>query len=202
MHLICRYNCNKKLSLLKYRENEHCFSMGNDEKVSANGAESIETVTEADDVDAEASDADESKTTNIDFSKSVEDIIANIECASLTLENTTNGGGDSAKSREVKFNDSIDGPDSELAFRKQIKLNKQHTGLKNNSSNVGAAVTPSNKMEFDQEEPESFGVVKIGRPVGKSDQNDDAVSTISSINSEGLTDQGYFDLKFYHNKLW
>lgn len=161
---------------------------------------------DADDVDAgtDASDAGDSKTTNIDYSKSVEDIIADIESASLSLDPPTangSGGGDSGKSREVKFNDAIsDGDQSH--FRKQIKPNKQHTGLKNISSNVGAAVAPNNKMEFDQEEPESFGVVKIGRPIGKSEHQDDAVSTISSINSEGLTEQGYFDLKFYHNKLW
>lgn len=158
------------------------------------------------DAGTDASDAGDSKTTNIDYSKSVEDIIADIESASLSLDPpTANGsgvnGGDSAKSREVKFNDAI--IDAEQPnFRKQVKPNKQHTGLKNNSSNVGAAVAPSSKMEFDQEEPESFGVVKIGRPIGKSDHHDDAVSTISSINSEGLTEQGYFDLKFYHNKLW
>lgn len=182
------------------------YSIETEQKESWNETESNQP--DADDVDAgtDASDAGDSKTTNIDYSKSVEDIIADIESASLSLDPpTANGsggnGGDSAKSREVKFNDSI--IDAEQPnYRKQVKPNKQHTGLKNNSSNVGAAVAPSNKMEFDQEEPESFGVVKIGRPIGKSDQHDDAVSTISSINSEGLTEQGYFDLKFYHNKLW
>lgn len=74
--------------------------------------------------------------------------------------------------------------------------------MKNVSSNVFAAVAPHGKMEFDQEERESFGVVKLNRPIGKVDHNDDNMSTISSIHSEGLTDQGYFDLKFYHNKLW
>lgn len=82
-------------------------------------------------------------------------------------------------------------------------LSKQHTGLKNISYNVGAAVSPTDKMEFDQEEPESFGLLKINRPIGKTlhVDNTDAVSTVSN-GSEGLTDQGYFDLKFYHNKLW
>lgn len=163
----------------------------------------------SDNVDAESNG---SKHTNIDYSKSVEDIIADIESASLTLDPPVSSNGvstaaaaaaataESHKSREVKFNEAIQ-PEHPI-FRKQFKPNKQHTGMKNISSNVGAAVAPTSKMEFDQEHPESFGVVKINRPVGRSDQHDDAVSTISSINSEGLTEQGYFDLKFYHNKLW
>lgn len=180
--------------------------MENERKESWNETESNEPLPDADDIDAgDASDAGDSKTTNIDYSKSVEDIIADIESASLSLDAPTanggGGGGDSAKSREVKFNDAIVEPE-QPNYRKQVKPNKQHTGLKNISSNVLGAVAPSNKMEFDQEEPESFGVVKIGRPIGKSEHHDDAVSTISSINSEGLTEQGYFDLKFYHNKLW
>lgn len=164
--------------------------------------ESNEPAPDADDVDAatETSGTGDLKQTKLDYSKSVEDIIADIESASLSLEPPAPNGTESAKMREVKFNDILD-PEPP-SYRKQVKTNKQHTGLKNISSNVGAAVTPSNKMEFNQEEPESFGVVKIGRPIGKSDQPDDAVSTISSINSEGLTEQGYFDLKFYHNKLW
>lgn len=145
----------------------------------------------------------------IDYSKSVEDIIADIESVNLA---SVNGGESSVdaeskiKSREVKFSEGI--PESNDIYRKppaRFQHNKQHTGLKNISFNVGAAVSPTDKMEFDQEEPESFGVVKINRPVGKLSphlDNSDAVSTISSIHSEGLTDQGYFDLKFYHNKLW
>lgn len=90
-----------------------------------------------------------------------------------------------------------------------FQLSKQHTGMKNRSVGVGMAVTPSNKMEFDQEDREEFGVLKINRPIGhklspetNQDQQplEDAVSTVSS--TEGLTDQGYYDLKFYHNKLW
>lgn len=88
-------------------------------------------------------------------------------------------------------------------------LSKQHTGMKNRSYGVGMAVTPSNKMEFDQESREDFGVVKINRPMGKgaglsptaSHPGDDAMSTVSS-SGEGMTDQGYYDLKFFHNKLW
>lgn len=161
--------------------------------------ESNHSASVADDDDDLATEAGD-KPSNIDYSKSVEDIIADIENTSLSLEPVANDTVDSAKSREVKFDDSVVQPQS--SYRKQLKPNKQHTGLKNISSNVGAAVSPSSKMEFDQEEPESFGVVKINRPIGKFEQADDAVSTISSINSEGLTEQGYFDLKFYHNKLW
>lgn len=96
---------------------------------------------------------------------------------------------------------------------------KQHTGLKNLSFNVGAAVMPSGKMQFDQEKPESFGVVKIPRPlknlfappephpiIGRKKTlrldipNPNRLSSNYSTNN--LTDQGYLDLKFYHNKLW
>lgn len=175
------------------------FSMEFVEKEhSWNDIESNHSACAADDDDLATEVGD--KSTNIDYSKSVEDIIADIENTSLALEPAANDTVDSAKSREVKFDDSVIEPQS--SYRKQIKPNKQHTGLKNISSNVGAAVSPSSKMEFDQEEAESFGVVKINRPIGKYEQPDDAVSTISSINSEGLTEQGYFDLKFYHNKLW
>ncbi|XP_073843518.1 alpha-tubulin acetylase isoform X1 [Musca autumnalis] len=88
-----------------------------------------------------------------------------------------------------------------------FQLSKQHTGMKNRSYGVGMAVTPTSKMEFDQESREDFGVVKINRPIGKcalspsgSHPADDVISTVSS--GEGLTEQGYNDLKFYHNKLW
>ncbi|XP_055915726.1 alpha-tubulin N-acetyltransferase 1 isoform X1 [Eupeodes corollae] len=86
-----------------------------------------------------------------------------------------------------------------------FQLSKQHTGLKNISFNVGMAVTPTKKMEFDQEQTDEFGIVKINRPPGKlvsppPPDNTDAMSTVSS--GEGFTDQGYYDLKFYHNKLW
>lgn len=162
-------------------------------------------IPDSDNVDAGSNG---SKHTNIDYSKSVEDIIADIESASLTLEPpvSSNGVATAAsvgelhKAREVKFNEAIQS--EQPSYRKQFMPNKQHTGMKNISSNVGAAVAPNSKMEFDQEHPESFGVVKINRPVGRSEHHDDAVSTISSINSEGLTEQGYFDLKFFHNKLW
>lgn len=96
--------------------------------------------------------------------------------------------------------------DNNNPLMRKIKTGKQQTGMKNMSYGVGAAVTPSNKMEFDQEDGGEFGVVKIHRPPGKmhSPNNDDAVSTSSkaTANGDGFTGQGYYDLKFYHNKLW
>lgn len=96
---------------------------------------------------------------------------------------------------------------------------KQHTGLKNLSFNVGAAVMPTAKMEFDEEQPASFGNVKINRPARKlfPDLQPHKIigrkkhirldlpnpeKLIYSKSAENLTDQGYLDLKFYHNKLW
>ncbi|XP_058456967.1 alpha-tubulin N-acetyltransferase [Malaya genurostris] len=92
--------------------------------------------------------------------------------------------------------------------RKPVRYTKQHTGMKNMSSGVGAAVTPSAKMEFDQEENEGFGSVKINRPIGKSSTknslNDNDNESVHSKGSESshLTEHGHFDLKFYHNRLW
>ncbi|XP_055628298.1 alpha-tubulin N-acetyltransferase [Toxorhynchites rutilus septentrionalis] len=96
------------------------------------------------------------------------------------------------------------------ALKKPIRFTKQHTGLKNMSFGVGAAVTPTGKMEFDQEENEGFGSVKINRPIGKSstrnslnsgDNDNESVHSKGSDSSH-LTEHGHFDLKFYHNKLW
>lgn len=151
----------------------------------------------------------------IDYDKSVEDIIADIENVNMSaadgeavLQNQqqqqfeTNTG----TTKEVKFNENnIIDVDGLHKRPKRFQHTKQHTGLKNISFNVGAAVSPTDKMEFDQEAPEDFGIVKINRPVGRSPanaDNTDAMSTVSSMNSEGLTEQGYFDLKFYHNRLW
>lgn len=97
--------------------------------------------------------------------------------------------------------------DNNNPLLRKIKTGKQQTGMKNMSFGVGAAVTPSNKMEFDQEDRRGdFGVVKINRPHGKmmSPNNDDAMSTSSKATAggDGFTGQGYYDLKFYHNKLW
>lgn len=96
---------------------------------------------------------------------------------------------------------------------------KQHTGLKNLSFNVGAAVMPSSSMEFEQDHPESFGTVKINRParnalpkwephkiIGRKKvlrlDVPNPEKLMASKSAENLTDQGYLDLKFYHNKLW
>ncbi|XP_050076224.1 alpha-tubulin N-acetyltransferase [Anopheles maculipalpis] len=90
--------------------------------------------------------------------------------------------------------------------RKPARYTKQHTGLKNISFGVGAAVMPSGKMEFDQEENEGFGSVKINRPIGKSGTrgslHDDNESVYSNGSQPGGGSGGHFDLKFYHNKLW
>uniref|UniRef100_A0A182PIF1 Alpha-tubulin N-acetyltransferase n=1 Tax=Anopheles epiroticus TaxID=199890 RepID=A0A182PIF1_9DIPT len=92
-----------------------------------------------------------------------------------------------------------------LGSRKPARYTKQHTGLKNISFGVGAAVMPSGKMEFDQEENEGFGSVKINRPIGKSGTrgslHDDNESVYSNGSQQGGAG-GHFDLKFYHNKLW
>lgn len=80
-------------------------------------------------------------------------------------------------------------------------FNKMHTGMKNISTNVGLAVSPSARMEFDQEANEGFGSVKIGRPIRNSMERH---SESDSIISDGtrINDQGHVDLKFYHNRLW
>lgn len=78
--------------------------------------------------------------------------------------------------------------------------NKMHTGLKNISTNVLVAVSPSNRMEFDQEKNEGFGSVKITRPIRNMYDRHETDSIFSDSNR--LTDKGHQDLKFYHNKLW
>lgn len=154
----------------------------------------------------------EAEPLQIDYDKSVEDIIADIENVNMnaadgeTVLQKPHYDMAAATTKEVKFNENnIIDADGLHKKPSRFQHTKQHTGLKNISFNVGAAVSPTDKMEFDQEAPESFGVVKINRPIGKSStnvDNTDAMSTISSMNSEGLTEQGYFDLKFYHNRLW
>lgn len=134
------------------------------------------------------------------------DIVSSMETLNMSRSNSETAAIDdilNGAQKEVKFSNASEHPVHE-EIQKQARYTKQHTGLKNLSFNVGAAVAPTEKMEFDQEERESFGVVKIGRPVGgrNADNNSDAQSTVSSVGSEGRTDQGYFDLKFYHNKLW
>jgi hypothetical protein len=82
---------------------------------------------------------------------------------------------------------------------------KQHTGLKNMSTGVNWCVTPTTKMEFDQEANDGFGSVKINRPIGvKAQLSPGDTESIDSRMSNGSnkTDQGHMDLKFYHNRLW
>lgn len=85
----------------------------------------------------------------------------------------------------------------------KMPVSKMHTGQKNISSNVFAAVSPGQKMEFDQVKNEGFGSVKINRPIrNPNDKHEtDSVMSHDSQNSR-LTDQGHFDLKYYHNRLW
>lgn len=141
----------------------------------------------------------------VEIEEKLEEMINNVNNIDLNIEPAI--VHEPIREKEVKFEEIVNV--KEFAEPIHVKkpthfpLSKQHTGLKNISYNVGAAVSPTDKMEFDQEEPESFGVLKINRPIGKTlhVDNTDAVSTMSN-GSEGLTDQGYFDLKFYHNKLW
>lgn len=138
------------------------------------------------------------------------DIVSSMETLNISRSGSETAAIDdilNSKQKEVKFAEQHEGEEPNIGNdgKKASRYTKQHTGLKNISFNVGAAVTPTDKMEFDQEERESFGVVKINRPIGKLSpnvDNSDAHSTVSSVGSEGLTEQGYFDLKFYHNKLW
>lgn len=80
---------------------------------------------------------------------------------------------------------------------------KMHMGLKNLSSGVHLAVSPNNKMEFNQDTDEGFGPVKINRPI-KNHYEKHETDSIMSHDSHGskLTDHGHFDLKYYHNRLW
>lgn len=113
----------------------------------------------------------------------------------------------------------LDEPIKQLQSPNQsFHYSKQHTGLKNLSFNVGAAVMPSAKMEF-EEQPESFGVVKINRPtkkvlpvwephkiIGRKKglrlDVPHPEKLMASKSAENLTDPGYLDLKFFHSKLW
>lgn len=106
-------------------------------------------------------------------------------------------------------------PNNSLKKTPIFHLSKQHTGMKNRSRGVGMAVMPTNKMEFDQEQREEFGVLKINRPIVSlkspsqlSTAEANACSTpledeLKNLSlHKGLTDQGFHDLKFYHNRLW
>lgn len=141
----------------------------------------------------------------VEIEEKLDEMIEHVKNIDLNIEHDI--VHEPIREKEVKFEEHVNVKEfvEPIHVKKptHFPLSKQHTGLKNISYNVGAAVSPTDKMEFDQEEPESFGVLKINRPIGRTLQvdNTDAVSTMSN-GSEGLTDQGYFDLKFYHNKLW
>lgn len=143
----------------------------------------------------------------VEIEEKLDEMIQNVNHIDLNIDHALQHDEPTNREKEVKFEEHVNVKEfiDPIHVKKPtyFPLSKQHTGLKNISYNVGAAVSPTDKMEFDQEEPESFGVLKINRPIGKTlpVDNTDAVSTMSN-GSEGLTDQGYFDLKFYHNKLW
>lgn len=83
------------------------------------------------------------------------------------------------------------------------KYNKRQTG-KRNISNI--VVGDDSNMEFDQIEDKGFGVVKINRPycprktqsIYSGDDNDS--TRMSETNP--MTADGFFDLKFYSHPLW
>jgi hypothetical protein len=83
------------------------------------------------------------------------------------------------------------------------KYNKRQTG-KRNISNI--VVGTNSDMEFDQIEDKGFGVVKINRPYGMQSKTqsvysgDDNESRVSETNP--MTADGFFDLKFYSHPLW
>ncbi|XP_055614366.1 alpha-tubulin N-acetyltransferase-like [Uranotaenia lowii] len=127
----------------------------------------------------------------------------------LELEDTNREN--SASPQSISQQHTPEHPAGVPRLRAPLPHNKQHTGLKNISFGVGSAVTPCGKMEFEQEQDEGFGTVKIGRPIGKSgtrhslhsggDGDNESVYSKNSDSSH-ITDHGHFDLKFYHNKLW
>lgn len=83
--------------------------------------------------------------------------------------------------------------------------NKRATGKKNISSIV---VGQNDIIEFDQMDDKGFGVVKINRPIGVSSRSsthehlNDNESVHSRDSEHTHTQDGFFDLKFYHNRLW
>lgn len=87
------------------------------------------------------------------------------------------------------------------------------------SYNVTAAVAPSGQSEFRKlalpskpicvesraqqpdQSPKSFPFYKA--PINQLCESPVEKATRGvTLFQDGLTDQGYFDLKFYHNKLW
>lgn len=110
----------------------------------------------------------------------------------------------------------------ERPINNSFHYNKMHMGLKNLSLNVGAAVTPTTRMEFNLPEKDTAkhhieemehkidhhnlgaGITTIEQNSKiLSDNNMDDVSVSSGGSDRShLTEQGFLDLKFFHNKLW
>lgn len=84
-----------------------------------------------------------------------------------------------------------------------FKLNKQHTGQKNVSH---FTLGDDRKVDYDEASERYGSITKTVRPIdfhGKSlAVNEDETSSISSKLEHTHTDQGFLDLKFYHNRLW
>lgn len=85
-------------------------------------------------------------------------------------------------------------------------FNKRQTGKKNLSSII---LGTDDKIEFDQSDHNyGYGVVKINRPIGTRSRSstDEHLNDNESVHSHDSarthTDQGYFDLKYYSQKLW
>lgn len=84
--------------------------------------------------------------------------------------------------------------------------NRKNMGIKNLSSQVGAAIngiaTP--RIEFDQASNDGFDKIRhpMTYPRKSLAVSEDDTHSISSRVAHTHTDQGYFDLKFYHNRLW
>lgn len=96
-------------------------------------------------------------------------------------------------------------------------LSRKNMGIKNSSSQVGLCVNgeADTKIDFDHTDHEShvgygYEHEKIGSPIDFHEMNakslavaeDDDTSSISARVANSHTDKGYFDLKFYHNRLW
>ncbi|XP_063701266.1 alpha-tubulin N-acetyltransferase isoform X2 [Culicoides brevitarsis] len=107
---------------------------------------------------------------------------------------TTNGHHTPTKT------DGTNGYHQQSPRNPKMPVSKMHTGQKNISSNVFAAVSPGQKMEFDQEKNEGFGSVKINRPIRNPNERHETDSVMS--HDSRMTEQGHFDLKYYHNRLW
>lgn len=121
------------------------------------------------------------------------------------------------------------------AQRNHFQLTKQHTGMKNMSYNVTAAVAPVvdaaehavGRSTVQWTPPKTFvdakphqvkvtngaGMPAYGPVANQLCESSQIAAEAKRLQLEhqpraehvmpdGITDQGYFDLKFYHNKLW